>query len=169
MNYRFFMIWILLGLLVIFGCNAHSPMLLTSVVTVHIDDTMATCYSADDYVCLVVWHDMIRHIGSGDGHGSAGVTESAPRTTIRGDYELSSGRGFDYICATTDGMSGSMTVDGTDYDLSAGRVFLIQGGQDAVVVTQVAADMTRTGSDQDFLAVLAASDPAIKAFVASDD
>ena len=59
--------YVRLGLLLVAGCEQQGSSLLTNSVSVDIDGTIATCYSADTSVCLVVWHDLPRVAAFVDG------------------------------------------------------------------------------------------------------
>src|SRR5579884_3115406 len=67
--------------------------------------------------------------------------------------------------ATRDGQTGTVTINGAEYEPAAGRVFLIstRGGQ--VQVRQLPRDLSEVQAEQEGFLALADSDPEIARFV----
>ena len=156
---------LLAGLPLLGGCVGRDTSLVTQGGAYPIDETLAAYYAAGERVFLVVWHDLSRDLGpDGEGEGSLGFSSSL-ETDIEGDYRRSDGQSFDYTCHTTDGRSGTVTIDNKGYDLAAGNVFLVARRADGLHVTQLARNLVLTGTPEDLLTELARTDPEIRAFV----
>ena len=152
-------------LLAVMGCGQGGGALVTASGSVQVEETTASFYASGERVFLVVWHDMPRNLGSGGGHGFTGSSSSAGKTEIDGKYETTDGRGFQYTCETTDGLTGTVVIDGAEYDLAAGCIFLLAYRSDGISVTQLDRDLTMPGTPQEFFKSLADNDPQIGAFV----
>lgn len=97
-------------------------------------------------------------------HCDGGWTESGP--TAQGHLRVVGGRKIVWSCATQDGTSGNVVIDGRPFDLAQGGVFLIWAKDKAIKVDQLALDMSKLqgGKVQDRLAALADTDPRLAAF-----
>ncbi|MBN1826401.1 MAG: hypothetical protein JW958_09050 [Candidatus Eisenbacteria bacterium] len=158
-----------LCLLALIGCGQNGGSLVTASGSVQVEETMASYYASGERVFLVVWHDMIRSLGSGGGHGGSGSSSSARKTEIEGDYQTTDGRGFRYTCRTTDGITGFVVIDGVEYDLADGCLFLVASHAEGSSVTQLKRELVMPGAPQEMFKALADTDPQIAAFVRGGD
>ena len=77
---------------------------------------------------FLVWADMPSGTsGSGSSGGPGGFKADGPLTT-------QNGRRVPFECTSPDGKSGQVVIDGTPYDLAAGRLFLVATGGGKVTV-----------------------------------
>ena len=98
--------------------------------------------------------------GSGGG-GGAGAS--------RGQLHTKDGREIVWSCSTPDGQSGNVVIDGQEFDLTQGALFLISTKDKPTRVEQLAIDagQLQEGSNTDKFPELAKADPRIAAFLQS--
>ena len=77
------------------------------------------------------------------------------------------GRKIAWSCPTQDGTSGTVTIDGQQFDLAKGAVFLISAKEKKTKVDQLTVDMSKLqgGAVQEKLRGLADTEPRIAAFI----
>jgi hypothetical protein len=109
---------------------------------------------------LMIWHDIIDSVVS---EGS-GATDD-PVYTYRGYATASDGAGFDWEVRTADGQTAQFMIDGTIYDLSEGRLFIVttQGG--VTRVSQLQRDLSGVQPNYDSIAAFAREDPDVSRFI----
>jgi hypothetical protein len=92
--------------------------------------------------------------------------DSGSGRTARGRLYAVDGRKIAWSCSTQDGTSGTVTIDGQQFDLAKGAVFLVSAMKDETRVEQLAVDMSKLqgGPVQDRLPALADTEPRIAAF-----
>jgi len=134
-----------------------------------IADTHAEYYASRDRVFLVIWLDFCP-----SGGGSEAV--SGPNTTIKRQYATTDGNSVQWKCHTVDGKTGTIIINGVEYDLAKGGLFLVAAKQDKLQVTQLNRDFERPKSEHETFEAfdrtcqsLAKSDPEIKDFIGADD
>jgi hypothetical protein len=95
---------------------------------------------------------------------SGGSSGSGPNA--RGLLRTVDGRNIAWSCTTKDGTGGTVTIDGQEFDLAEGGVFLVRAKGGKTKVEQLSADMSRLqgGSVQEKLKGLADTEPRIAAF-----
>jgi hypothetical protein len=95
---------------------------------------------------------------------SGGGSGSGP--TAQGQLYTVDGRKIAWSCTTQDGTSGTVTIDGQQFDLAKGAIFLISAKENKTTVEQLAVDMSKLqgGPVQDKLPALADTEPRIAAF-----
>jgi hypothetical protein len=95
---------------------------------------------------------------SGGGSGSG--------RNAQGQLYAVDGRKIAWSCTTQDGTSGTVTIDGQQFDLAKGAVFLVSAKENKTKVEQLAVDMSKLqdGPVQDKLPALADTEPRIAAF-----
>jgi hypothetical protein len=95
---------------------------------------------------------------------SGGGSGSGP--TARGQLYAVDGRKIAWSCTTQDGTSGTVTIDGQQFDLAKGAVFLVSAKENKTTVQQLPVDMSKLqgGLVQDKLPALADTEPRIAAF-----
>jgi hypothetical protein len=97
-------------------------------------------------------------------HCSGGSSGSGP--TAQGQLNALDGRKLAWSCTTQDGTSGTVTIDGQQFDLAEGAVFLISAKEKQTKVEQLAVEMSKLqgGLVQEKLPGLADTEPRIAAF-----
>ncbi len=86
--------------------------------------------------------------------------------TSRGQLHAVDGRNIAWSCSTTDGKSGTTTIDGQPFDLAKGAVFLVSAKADKTKVEQLAVDMSKLQGDpvHEKLKGLADTEPRVAGF-----
>jgi hypothetical protein len=87
----------------------------------------------------------------------------------RGQFHAKDGREIVWSCSTQDGKSGKVVIDGQEFDLTRGALFLISTKDKPTRVEQLAIDagQLEEGSDLEKFPTLAKADPRIAAFLKS--
>lgn len=95
--------------------------------TIGAGETHATYGFWGDGKAVLVWSAIP------DADFGSGTTDSGAE--YHGLHLAEDGRRIEWTCTTDDGTTGSVTINGNSYDLSAGRVFLVrvEGGETTVV------------------------------------
>jgi hypothetical protein len=95
---------------------------------------------------------------------SGGDSGSGP--TARGHLYAVDGRKIAWSCTAPDGTSGTVIIDGQQFDLAKGAVFLVSARENKTKVEQLAVDMSKLqgGPVQDKLPVLVDTESRIAAF-----
>ena len=96
---------------------------------------------------------------------SGGGSGSGP--TAQGQLYTVDGRKIAWSCTTQDGTSGTVTIDGQQFDLAKGAIFLISAKENKTTVEQLAVDMSKLQGDkmEDKLTAVGEAEPRIKAFL----
>lgn len=110
-------------------------------------------------VSFVVWSDMS---GGSGGHGGA----DSSGASYEGEIHLD-GRSVAIHAETTDGISGTLTIDESTYDLNRGELFLISTQDGATTVKQIEFDVTDFPTDHEELDKVAEENPEIGDFFQS--
>ena len=107
---------------------------------------------------LIVWGDVTR--------GAGGHTGSIGSQGAEGDGYLDShdGSRVEFSYATGDGETGRVSVDGVDFDLAKGNVFLVRADDGGSRVRQLRRDLGHLRLDPEYFKSLARSDAEISAF-----
>jgi hypothetical protein len=102
-------------------------------------------------------------------NGCTGVSWSGGEGKFRGQLHANDGGKIDWSCTTQDGHSGKVIVDGHEFDLTQGALFLVSTTDKPTRVDQlaVAAGQLQACSDAKKLPELAEADPRIAAFLQS--
>jgi hypothetical protein len=97
--------------------------------------------------------------------GSEGTTSSG-RDGARGDGQVTfrGGKQVPYTFRMPDEKTGTVVIDGTEYQLTGGRVFLVKRVGDTVVVKQLDKDLTGIDLAKTDFQALGRADPAITGF-----
>ncbi len=159
-----FAIWIVC-LTALVGCGQQGESLVVTSGSRNLEDTSADYYATNDRIFLVVWHDLARSLSSADGHGGSSCTSNATETIIEGNYQTTSGSSLQYICHTSDGNTGSVVIDGAEFDLADGGVFLVKASQGIPSVEQLDRELPRSKAIGEIFETLANSDHQIKEFL----
>jgi hypothetical protein len=144
------------------GCiPANAPSLTTASATVN--GRQAEYVVANGKLLLVMWF-----VTSPDGHGSGvSVSATAAKTVVKGTFEPTGGQRIDWTCTTSDLKTGTVTINGTNYQLADGGLFLITPG-DPTEVVQLRRDLSAVEGSQQGLEKLARDDPEVAAFVTGE-
>jgi hypothetical protein len=86
-----------------------------------------------------------------DTNGGAGMTSSKTPNGMAwdGKHTAHDGRRIDFKCQSADGKTGSLTVNGTPYDLGNGALFLVTSKSGKVEVRQLKRDLSKFGGARD--------------------
>jgi hypothetical protein len=93
--------------------------------------------------------------------------DSGSGRTARGQLYAVDGRKIAWSCTTQDGTSGTVIIDGQQFDLGKGGVFLVSAKENKTKVEQLAVDMSKLQGDkmEDKLTAVGEAEPRIKAFL----
>jgi hypothetical protein len=106
---------------------------------------------------FVVWSD--------SPHGtSAGSTDGPNGFSADGAITARDRRRIPFRASSRDGQSGKVVIDGVEYDLAAGRLFLVATGADKVQVKQMANDLSGLRLEMPNFREFAKGEPEIMAF-----
>lgn len=106
---------------------------------------------------LVIWAADASESGGGSTSGKDGVHGD-------GFLTLKNGRKVNYSFRLPDAKSGTLTLDGTEYDLANGRVFLVKPAGDKLEVKQIEKDFSTTEFNGADLAAIGRGESAIRTF-----
>jgi hypothetical protein len=103
--------------------------------------------------------------------GSSSSASGPTGMTTGGELNALDGRKIAWSCTTADGTRGTVTVDGQQFDLAGGGVFLVSAKEKKTKVEQLAVDMSkfRGGPVPQELRGLAETHPRIAAFFKEAD
>jgi hypothetical protein len=106
---------------------------------------------------LVIWSSDTRGGGSSDSQGSGGITS-------KGGVTFTNGRQIFYECVTPDGKSGRVTIDGVNYELADGPLFLLAPDGDKCRVKQLKKDLSSLELKAEGFQAFGRNDPDILEF-----
>ena len=124
-----------------------------------IGETVAMYGNWGDKKAVVVWSDF-------QGANSVGGSVSSAHAEYHGRVEHRDGRRIDWKCETSDGTTGTVIINGANYDLTKGRLFLVSTKEGPVRVVQLDRDLSSPASGHSDLERLAKTDEVVTAFVA---
>jgi hypothetical protein len=107
---------------------------------------------------VMIWHDVpvpTRGSGSTDG----------PIYSYQGHARSPGGQGFDWEVRTADGKTALFTIDGTRYDLAAGRVLMITTQDGGTRVRQLRRDPAGVETDRESILAFARGDADLARFI----
>jgi hypothetical protein len=84
---------------------------------------------------LVIWSSETNGGGCSDSQNSAGITS-------KGRINFTNGRQINFELVTADGKTGRVTIDGTNYELADGPLFLVAPDGDKYRVKQLKKDLS---------------------------
>lgn len=158
-----------LFILALTSCNAPVSETTFSSGTKTVDHTSAHLYAArDGHVLFVLWHDMRSDDPSAGSHGSGSSGRTGDLIEFEYEYRTDDGKRLAWSGRSPDGVGGTATVDGKDYDLAAGGLFVVEDGPDGAVVTQIDADFGDAKTINGILAHLERSVPEVRALLGRD-
>jgi hypothetical protein len=111
---------------------------------------------------ILIWHDASE---SGTCHGS-GSTED-PVYHMNCNAQGADGTELVWSLESSDGETVEMQINGVDYDLSDGNLFLIRTQEGETEIMQLQKDLTGITLERDSIVRFGSSDPDISTFVES--
>ena len=99
-------------------------------------------------------------MASSRGSGSTGD----PIYWYQGYTESPGGHRFDWEVQTADGKTALFDIDGTRYDLTAGRLFIVMTQDGKTLVRQLDRDLSRVQTNRESIVAFAKSDPDVAGF-----
>ena len=131
----------------------------------NVGDTRGTFCTADERVVFVIWAD-----------ACCGGSSSIGPGELSGSLHARDGREVAWACRTRDGRTGKAKIDGVEYDLKKGCVFLVSMQDKKTTVRQLVKDVAgiasgpqRFGGVDEALGKLAKDDEAIAKFLKAGD
>jgi hypothetical protein len=118
-----------------------------------------------DVIVVVVWSDLGTPPAGGWANSGHAVNISSERAEYHGDREASDGRAVKWKAVTTDGRTGTVTLNGKHYRLEDGAVFLVRTGDGAAQVAQVTQDLSGMKPAAETWNLLAKQNTEIKKFL----
>lgn len=120
---------------------------------------------------LLDWQEGLRIMFWDDvaygGHFSSGSSSTADALFRQeGDTQGADGRGYAYTLETSDGLEADFAIDGVDYDLSQGNVFVISVAGDGKEIQQLDVDLAGVSPTYEGIEAFGRATPAIAAFIA---
>jgi hypothetical protein len=106
-------------------------------------------------LAIMVWHDL----DSAMNHGSG--TAGDPVYRLRGHAASPDGRRVEWQVETTDGKTARFRVDGVDYDLDAGALFVLTIQDGVTGVKQLDRDLSGVQTDYESCVAFARSQPEL--------
>jgi len=106
---------------------------------------------------FVIWSDSPHGTSAGSTGGPDGFTADGAITTRER-------RRVSFRATSSDGQSGKVVIDGIDYDLAAGKLFLVATGGGTVKVKQMAKDLSGLHLEKPDFRAFAIGEPDIVAF-----
>jgi hypothetical protein len=104
---------------------------------------------------LMIWHDASSATSSGSG------STSDPIYRVEGQAVYPDDSTLNWTIETKDGQSAQFTLNGTNYDLSAGTLFLIRTSGGSIQVEQLRSDLSSVQLERDSILAFAQADPDI--------
>jgi hypothetical protein len=127
-----------------------------------VDKTTVQYLSRSDGLFIVVWSDLF----SGDaGFGTEAGSSSNGRIEWHSTVKTGDGRAVQLKVGTTDGKAWTVTVNGKEYGLDDGALFLVQTRGGATKVTQVKQDLSTLPPTSETWQQLAKESPEVKEFL----
>jgi hypothetical protein len=127
-----------------------------------IDHASITCgLWSDGRMAVVVWTD----VSSGSSRFLPPITTKAEGFVFEGHHRATDGRHIDCRCATKDGRTGGVTINGKTFGLDQGALFLVSTISGQTQVRQLKREVLQSGGGD--LRDLAKNDQEIRDFFAS--
>ncbi|MBI3409731.1 MAG: hypothetical protein HY040_15430 [Planctomycetes bacterium] len=134
---------LLLFLTLLAGCKSYTPPDCKGGIAALGDTTLQAVWRRDGLLVLV-WSDISpKSPGFGsEGGSSSSHSGSVGRTEWNSTVKSNDGRSVQLKAATSDGINWTVAVNGTEYRLDDGAVFLVRTRGQAVKVIQVKQDIS---------------------------
>jgi len=147
--------------------QSYNPKLgLGSSGTAYVGDTQAAYYGAQDgALWLVVWVKDVPQ--ESESFRNSSSSSSSPETEAEGYWAFAGGDRIEWSCHATDRTTGTITINGAEYDLKNGAILLVAPGEKPPKVVQVQHDLSTIQSANVDAALndLAKTNAEITAFV----
>ena len=130
------------------------------------DETTVQYVSRRDGLLVVVWSDLSGK-AAGFGCEAGSSTEfagSSGRTECHSSVKAGDGRAVQLKCVTTDGKGWTVTVNGKEYALGDGALFLVQTRGGSAKIRQLKQDLSGLQPTKETWQRLAKASPEVKDF-----
>ncbi len=151
----------LLVILVLSGCTRSTPPGASTTGGV-VGEGAYTFMQWNEGLTILIWDDIT---GSHSNHGSGSSSDPVFRQS--GQAESPDGRNYSYQVETEDGVTARFTIDGKEFDLSQGTLFLVKTRGADTVVQQLSRDISGISSTDAAFRKMAQSDPDVAALISS--
>ena len=135
---RYLGVWLLLIAGLLISCSPKSTPPGANSIGGAIDRLNYSYHYWDEGLGLLIWHDFSYGAESCSGTGS---TED-PIYRLACSVQAQNGRRFEWEVYTSDGVQGDFTIDGIQYDLDQGMLFLIRTAGSVTQVEQLDLDLS---------------------------
>jgi len=115
-------------------------------------------------LAIMIWYDFVGESGSFSTSEGARFTPD-PIFELQGYAESPDGARFEWKVQTNDGKTARFWIDGTPYDLSDGRLFIVTAKGDGTGVTQLARDLSSIQPNYSSCLAFAKNDPDLAQFM----
>jgi len=134
--------WLLVTLaplvvVILSGCAVKSTPPGPNAVGGRLENVTYTLLQWPEGLTVMIWDD-IDGTHSNEGSGST----SDPVFKQRGRAQAADGRGYEYQLETTDGKTAHFSIDGQEYELLQGTLFLIKTGDGETQIQQLDHDLS---------------------------
>jgi len=103
-----------------------------------LDGTSASFGVLGDGIAIVVWSKVPARSGAGGSRSSSDRPQA--QLHYSGLHSSPDGRRIEWQCQTKDGVAGSVSINGQDYDLANGTLVLVTVGEEKTTVKQLKRD-----------------------------
>jgi hypothetical protein len=155
-------LWLLLIAGFISSCSPNSTPPGANSIGGSVGGTLYSYHYWQEGLAILIWHDF--SYGE-SGCGGSSSTED-PVYRLNCDVEAHDGRRFSWEVHSSDGLTAEMWIDGDNFDLSQGTLFLVSSQDSGTQVVQVQRDFSELEPANETISALASSDDAIANFVA---
>ena len=100
----------------------------------------------DDRLVFLMWVDLVGERGPSSS-GTRGGGASPSGVQYHGSSRHTTGLDIEWQCDSPDGLTGSMKINGTTYDLDKGRVFLVAVKAGGTQVRQLDRDLSKVKAE----------------------
>jgi hypothetical protein len=100
----------------------------------------------DDRLVFLMWVDLVGERGP-NGGSSRGGGASPSGVYYHGSSRHATGLKIEWQCDSPDGLTGSMKINGANYDLAKGRVFLVTVKVGGTQVRQLERDLSKVRAE----------------------
>ncbi len=149
---------LVLAVLALSGCMTRSTPPGASTAAGAVGAGAYTFLQCNEGLTIMIWDDI------GESHSNHGTgSTSDPVFRQSGQAESPDGRSYYYQVESEDGISGRFTIDGKEFDLSQGTLFLVKTRGGETRVQQLSRDLLEVSFDE-----VSFNNEAFWGFAASD-
>lgn len=142
------------------GCVVKSTPPGPNSVGGRLENVTYTLLQWPEGLTVMIWDD----IDGTHSNGGSGST-SDPLFRERGHAQAADGRGYEYQLETTDGITAHFSIDGKEYELSQGTLFLIKTGDGKTQVQQLDHDLSGIVPTNQGCEAFALENPEVARFI----